>query len=248
MRFLFFLLLIVNGVFLAWKSGWSPAEWLGSGETEQTLVLPKEVTLTASTEQGASMWDNKLSGNASVDGQRFEDKAGTEDKVSQDPASVLLSDNGCYEMGPVRDKAVADSFVQLLNANAKDVSIATRSGSAPEGWWVLFPKASTLEAARGNRRLLESKGVIDNWLFETGPLRGAISLGFYKTREEAEQLAQQLRDKSVVVKIAPRLVRGDAFWVRFSWEGLPQDLEEVVRVLNSQDSALKMPMPSPCKL
>jgi hypothetical protein len=43
-------------------------------------------------------------------------------------------------------------------------------------------------------------------------------------------------------------VRGDVYWVRFSWKGLPLDLEEIVRVLNSQDPALQMPLPAPCKL
>lgn len=239
MRFLFFLLLIVNGVFLAWRSGWDPVEWFGTGETEQRLALPQE---------GASMWDNTSSG-ALPDSETAEEKSGgLREAAPAEPATVSLSETGCYEMGPLQDRSVADNFVQLLSSNARDVNVATRSGSIPSGWWVLYPKASSLEAAQVNRRMLEGKGVVDTWLFESGPQRGALSLGFYKTREEAEQAFKLLRDKGIPVKIMPRLVRGDAFWVRFSWEGLPQDLEEIVRVLNSQELALHMPMPLPCKL
>lgn len=240
MKFLFFLLLILNAVFLTWRSGWDPVEWFGPGETVQRLVLPQE---------GASMWDNKTADGVPPEQEKPEERfSAVSEAVPVDPVSVTLSENGCYEMGPVHDRAAADNFVHLLSSNARDVNVATRAGSIPGGWWVLYPRASGLETARSNRRMLESKGVIDTWLFESGSLRGAISLGFYKSREEAEQVLKQFMDKGITAKITPRLVRGDAFWVRFSWEGLPQDLEENVRVLNSQDAALRMPLPSPCKL
>ena len=256
MKYLFYLLLVVNVVFFLWKAGLQPEDVVSSDETEQEWAMPADGKQNTPPAQDAAMWEEggvtQQAVAPAVDSSQSAGTLQTPENApnvdSSAPVSVALSENGCYELGPVQAKEAAEGFLQLMKSNAKDTSVATRSGSVPGGWWVLYPRAATPEAALANRRMLEGKGVVDTWLFDKGPLQGAISMGLYKTREEADQAAQQLRDQGIGVQVAPRLVRGDVYSVRFSWERLPLDLEEVVRVLNSQDPALQMPMPVPCKL
>jgi len=236
MKYLFYLLVVINLVFLVWKFGLDERSSFLREQQDQHLAMP----------QGSS--------TAGLPGAMDSDFPVTLDPPEagglSTPESNLpetASRHGCFEIGPIETRELAENFVTLLYSTAKEARVVTRAGDVPNGWWVIYPKAGTPEAARANRQMLLNKGIYETWLFERGPLEGSISMGLYKTPGEADLAMQAIRAKGVTAKVTPRLVRGDVFWVKIPWTQLPLLLDEAVQTLNSQDPALKMPSPVPCE-
>ncbi len=236
MKYIFYLLIVINLVFLVWKFGLQQKESLWQDEEEQRI----DVTEGATAMPAGVDWDD---GFETLPPESDPDDA-LPGEASALPATA--KSDGCFEIGPIQTREQAESFITLLEPSVKVINLVIRPGDVPDGWWVLYPKAATREAALANRHMLESHGIYDSWLFDKGPLEGAISLGVYATREEAEQALLPLTGQGIAAKVIPRLVRGEVLWLKIPWPGLPLALDEAVQTLNSQDPALAMPAPAPC--
>lgn len=234
MKYLFYLLVMINLVFFIWKFGMEHTESLLQARHDQQLQLPEE-GIPPTLEQDA--WPSVA---------MPAETAATEMPETSSALPRAASKHGCFEIGPIPAREKAESYAALLEPNVKDVRVVIRAGDVPEGWWVLYPKAATPEAGRANRHMLEGKGIYATWLFDKGPLAGALSLGLYKTRGEADRALEQLAEKGVTAAVVPRLVRGDVYWLKIPWTGLPLELDEAVQMLNSHDPALGMPPPATC--
>ncbi|GAB6048280.1 hypothetical protein JCM19379_21090 [Methyloparacoccus murrellii] len=239
MKKIFYILVVINLLFLGWKFGLEQRDTLIRELNDQHVAISEE-TLAAPSSLPASGEFEVLPppGDAAPAGDG-----------SRTDAGILpggASPKGCFEIGPVQDRETAENHLALLKPTADAAQVIVRAGDVPDGWWVIYPKAGTLEAARANRQMLQNQGIHETWLFDRGPLEGAISLGLYKTREEAIKEQQLLMEKAVPANVVPRLVRGDVFWLRIPWTRLPLELDEAVQTLNSQDPTLAMPGPVSC--
>ncbi|MGZ8219279.1 hypothetical protein [Methylomagnum sp.] len=241
MKYLLYFLVLANLVFFAWEIGFRQDK--NTESSYQELVIPSGVERIALTSElgKAPDADEVPEGEVVDPGMAGEDIPAPESKPKPPPKPT-----DCYQIGPAQTRAEADNLLDLLKSQTPDANIVTLSGDVPEGWWILYPKAINLDVARENRRALAGKGVVDAWLFEKGPLQGALSLGLYKTKEEAESARKPFMDKNIVTEIAPRLVRGQVFWLKIPWHRPALELEEIVQVLNSQDSSLHIPAPMVC--
>lgn len=234
MKYLFYLLVMINLVFFIWKFGMEHSESLLQARHDQQYQLPEE-GIPPVLEQ--EPWPTA------------EPPAETAAVELPEASSVLPrtpSKHGCFEIGPIPTREKAEAYETLLEPNVKEARVVIRAGDVPEGWWVLYPKAATPEASRANRHMLEGKGIYATWLFDKGPLAGSISLGLYKTRGDADRAQEQLAEKGVTATVVPRLVRGEVYWLKIPWTGLPLELDETVQMLNSHDASLGMPAPVPC--
>lgn len=237
MKYLFYLLVVVNLVFFTWKVAQDQRETYLRDMADQHIDY-----------QG----DSSAGAPEATDDQMLSAEPGSAEDLSENAADEVAStqmeasSSGCYEIGPLQDRDIAEGYANLLLPSAKGVRLSIRAGDVPDGWWLIYPKASTLEAAHANRRMLENNGIHETWLFDKGPLQGAISLGLYKTRAEADKAQQLLVEKGVGVRVSPRMVRGEVLWLKIPWTGSPLGLEETVQMLNSQDPSLNMPAPTPC--
>ncbi len=233
MKYLFYLLVVINLVFLVWKFGLQGRDSLFQELDEQRLEIPKDLSSQPLTPGEVDLGSPMPATQLPVEPPKAEAR----------PEEVA---KGCFELGPLVDREQAQSYLNLLRLNVKDARVVVKAGDVPDGWWVIYPKAASLEAARVNRQLLFSHGIRGTWLFDSGPLQNAISVGLYKTREEALKAEQLLVEQGIAVKATPRLVQGEVLWIRLPWTGLPLELDDIVQTLNSQDPALKMPAPVPC--
>jgi hypothetical protein len=234
LKYLFYVLVVVNLVFFTWKFGLQHRESFLEDEEDQRQAWTED-------EPSADLYDDMEEIPAAAE------EATGPIILEPPPEPRAASAKGCFEIGPIQNRETAEGYMTLLAPSAKDVRLVIRPGDVPEGWWVIYPKASTLEATHANRRMLEANGIFDTWLFDKGPLTGAISLGLYKTREEADEALRVLVERGIGAKVTPRLVRGEVFWLKIPWTRLPLALEETVQVLNSQDPTLAMPLPVACK-
>lgn len=236
-----YLLILVNLIFFVWEVGFREDE-KPEGSFQELAIPTGMERIALANEPGQTPDVDEVPEGEVVDpGIAGEEIPAPESKPKPPPKP-----SDCYQIGPAQTRAEADNLLDLLKSQAPDINIVTQSGDVPDGWWVLYPKAINLDVARENRRALTEKGVVDAWLFEKGPLQGSLSLGLYKTREEAEAARKPFMGRNIVTEIAPRLVRGQVFWLKVPWHRPALELEEIVQVLNSQDSSLHIPAPVTC--
>lgn len=254
MKYLVYLLVLGNVVFFLWETGFRGDR--SSDASVRELEMPSGVERIAllSEAGGTSGAGAVIVAEAgSATGIPLPETAPTATTTS--PVDASAADSGikrpekridCFEIGPSQTREEAEGFLDLLKSHAPKATVETKLGDVPDRWWVLFPKAVSLEAGRENRRMLAEKGVVDTWLFDKGPLQGAISLGLFKTKEEAEAARKTFMDKNVVAEVVPRWVRGKVYWVKIPWHRPGLEFEEIIQVLNTQDPSLRIPAPIPC--
>lgn len=242
MKFFVYLLILANVVFFLWETGWRSSSGDGS---HQELAIPTGLEKIVLTSEVANPEAGEPEpGDADLQAAEADANPVTEDAPTPEPKPTPRTD--CFLVGPEPDKARTEELMGLIKSHGIDSSLESKPGETPDGWWVLFPKAANLTAARENRRVLAEKGVHDMWVFEKGSLQWGISLGLYSERDKAEQARAQFAEKNIVTEVVPRLVQGQVYWLRIPWKHPPLELEEVIQLLNSQDVGTKIPAPVPC--
>lgn len=249
MKLFFYLLLLLNVTFFLLEIGFRG----DSGDSYRELAMPSAVERIVLVEEPAATTDPAEAAETDaevpdVSPQAMELEAAQPDELPAPEAKIEWPPKvvDCFQIGPSQTREEADLRWQLLRSNAPEASVETWPGDVPDGWWLVFPKAASLDAARENRRMLAAKGVLDSWVFDKGPLQWAISLGLYQERGAAEAAQKPLMEKNIVTEVVPRMVRGKVYWLKIPWHRPALDLEEIVQVLNTQDPALRIPAPIVC--
>lgn len=244
MKPFFYLLVLLNIAFLLWEIGFRGDS---DGSTKE-LAMPSGVEVIALVQEppGAAEKDSEVD---DVPPQSMDLETASPDDLPTPEARLEWPPKlvDCFRIGPSQIREEADLRLQLLKSNAPEASVELSPGDVPDGWWVMFPKASSQEAARENRRMLVKKGVLDAWVFDKGPLQWGISLGLYQQREDAEAAQKLLMERNIVTEIAPRMVRGNVYWLKIPWHRPALELEEIIQVLNTQDPSLSIPAPKACQ-
>ena len=152
----------------------------------------------------------------------------------------------CLALGPYASKEAANAGLEALKPVAQEARVIAISGDREDGYWVIYPKARSREGALANRQMLMNRGIYEIWLFDRGPMAGAISLGLYASQEEADAAVQMLRGRGVATRVKPRLILGESFWIRVPWQDSVLALDEAIHTVNSHDEKMKLPSPVPC--
>lgn len=248
MKYLVYLLVLGNVVFFLWETGFQEGQDADGPYRELEIPSGLERIALRGEVAGNSGAAPVVVAEAGPAVQVPLPEVPPPPEMAAPPAETNAPEKpvDCFEIGPVQTHEEAEGFLELLKSHAPKAEVVGKPGDVPDRWWVLFPKAASLEAGRENRRMLAEKGVVDTWLFDKGPLQGAISLGLFKTREEAEAARKAFMDKNIVAEVVPRLVRGKVYWVKIPWHRPGLEFEEIVQVLNTQDPTLRIPAPIPC--
>ena len=92
----------------------------------------------------------------------------------------------------------------------------------------MYPPKDSIESSRLALAELQDKGLRDLWLFETGPWKGAISLGVFETRKRAEIAARRLQKKGIEVKVMPMKRYRILHWIHVD-RSIPMRLEKELK-------------------
>lgn len=233
LKYLFYILVLVNLVFIGWKYGLD--HWVSIPEPGARAVVPMDSL------DGLGMAE---SGFDLLPTESDVDSASENALSAMDESGHPRS--GCMMLGPFTSREDAEGQLPVLETLAKDVRVTNRSVDVPEGYWVLFTKAITREAALANRQLLLNRNFYETWLFDRGPMAGSIAFGLYPTEEEANAAQTGLRDRGINAKVKPRLVRGSSFWIRIPWSGSVLEFDEAIQTLKGHDVSLNLPSSSVC--
>jgi len=226
MKYLFFLLLLGNIVLYLWETGHrQPREevnriQLQLPDSHEEIKLLKEAPAAPKKSPGATP-AKEAPPAATIKPEP--------PPVAVEPAPVKVEiDPHCRLIGPYADADAARASLDQLQSRLEGLELVSRTEASAEGFWVLYPRAENIYAARANRKMLSDRGIRDLWLFDKGELENAISLGVFKTRDRAEAMQEELRAKGIEVEIKPRMARTESNWLRLSWRAGNGELQELL--------------------
>ena len=107
------------------------------------------------------------------------------------PAPKPRIAEACWELGPFEEEIRVRSLA--LPRGVRRLQVKHSRIRVPAGYYVLVPAQSSREQARAIARRLREKGVRDSWVFSSGPLKNAISLGMFSREENAQRRLEEIR-------------------------------------------------------
>ncbi|HWP01098.1 MAG TPA: hypothetical protein VNL74_10825 [Methylococcus sp.] len=239
MRLLFYLLLIANVVFYLWS------------HTQRAQQRTNDEGIPKAPERLLLLSETASNRDAGIDpGGRAVPKREVPDVVAGAPRATVrvpaTPGSSCRRIGPFAEMEEARRVLALVREWTDNPVLVTEPSETVDGYWLLYPRAGSIEEGRLNRKKLIEKGVKDVWLFEKGDMQGMISLGLYKTREEAEAERQRLAKIEVPIQVQPRISHAPVFWVQFDWIGPVVDLDEAMIQIRGENPAVSVPPVQSC--
>jgi hypothetical protein len=138
-----------------------------------------------------------------------------------EPAAPVVSEaavNRCLRIGPLTIEE-AQAFRANMAAAVRVVDEERRDVAVVDGYYVLIPPLASRQ--EGNRKLdeLSAAGVKDTWLFRSGELRNAISLGYFKREASALRHADTIRRLGFDAEVREKPVQVERLWLLLSRPG-----------------------------
>ncbi len=216
-----------------------------AGRPVERLVLIGELPETPATIKEEKKKTAKKKASATPEQvAKPRQKAKKQSKGKQTARKKAKSPAGdCYRVGPFQGLVTAHRVGEQLKSTGLNAHIQTKSVIETKGYWLMHPPKDSIESARLALAELRDKGLRDLWLFETGPWKGAISLGVYETRKRAEDAARRFRQKGIEVKVMPMKRYRILHWVYVD-RSIPMRLE---KELTQKFPGLKI-IPQSCRV
>lgn len=129
----------------------------------------------------------------------------------------FIAEPRCFAVGLFDDETAADAIVVAVSAAGGQAMRQLNLVDEEDGYLVVFPAPETFEESIANVQMLKQRGVEDVWLLDQGPLSGAVSLGFFDTRERAIVLQNQFATQGITTEVAPRIRQRQRYRVLTLW-------------------------------
>lgn len=121
----------------------------------------------------------------------------------------------CGRLGYFTDAAAAQKAVELLLSRQVEASAGSDKESELSGYWVLIPEQQDRAAGKAKLAELTAAGVKDVWLFASGPMKNAISLGLFSTEKNARRRSAQVEKSGFETEIRPKTSEIERFWIDY---------------------------------
>lgn len=241
MKFIFFLLLLANIAFYMWEARLEHSDddikrvALNLPDTTERISLLSEVP-PVFVDQLQTTAVSPLAAPA-VSAKNQNQKALIQPLPSSVTINTLSPPNlhamppgnpGCWLLGPYVTELNARIAQESVARKVQQTALVNRSAGVAEGYWLLYPRAESIDAGRDNRRMLLDKGIHDLWLFDRGELAGYISLGLFQTLREAELAQKKYFERNITTEIRSREASVQGYWVEISWQGGRNQLESLL--------------------
>lgn len=227
MKPLFFLLCVLNAVFLLWqfhagKLGPAVAPQVRAGASVLTVEeygrAQRGSQISAFVRDGVKRWQQAEIENIVADLRGPQDymppakiidkplkprpivtKAQAEKPLPPVQPAIVRK---CFEAGPFADEAGAKKWLAQKALAGKQ--LLARDKLIGSDFQVYFPAAKTPEQVRADKFFLQEKGLSDIWTIQEGDKKGAISLGVFNDKARAVLFKTQLAARGVAAEIRPR--------------------------------------------
>jgi hypothetical protein len=110
----------------------------------------------------------------------------------------------CWQLPSQETREAAVELSARLPLDTNLLGIVEQTVKEENGYYVLIPAAANASQARRTVENLDAKGISDTWIFPSGDLRNAISLGLFSREQNAQARIEELAKKGVEAQIRPR--------------------------------------------
>jgi hypothetical protein len=146
----------------------------------------------------------------------------------------------CYTLGPF----ASETGAREANETLASLGLATqqREGTRREltGHWVYLPPFASRADAKKVTALLKARGIKDYLIVPNGPNENAISLGFFRSRDSAEQHYARISALGLNPIKEERYKENSGLWLDFSSPNRPPLPDAIVDALQQQYGGIAM--------
>ena len=107
----------------------------------------------------------------------------------------------CYQVGPFENNNMLDLWSVKNKINKGSLQPFSKYNQEDARYLVYYPAAADYEISKQNVQFFIDMGITDFWLFKTGNLKGAISLGLFAKAVDALALKEKFFNKGINVEI-----------------------------------------------
>ena len=123
----------------------------------------------------------------------------------------------CYRVGGIADKQGAYTLAARLEASGATILQRGNEPGTRTNYWVFLPPFPSRAAARPAIRLLQKSGFKDYYLVRAGENENAVSLGVFSERSRAERRYRQIRGYGLKPQLDELALPIQNQWVSFRW-------------------------------
>ena len=246
------LLLAVNLLVLFWISQSENQENSLASERASNMPLlqllsEKEVKLTESepaepipeviTEQPKVLNVSSKTSNTEIQAKKATKITAIVEKLQ--PEAIFLED-ACYSLGPFGKDEVANSTFSKIQKLGLDVKKRYETRRELSGFWVYIPPLPSRADARKVVSILKGRGVKDYLIVPTGVKKHAISLGFFRTKEGAQQRKTHMQTLGLAPVMDDSYKESSGFWLDFTSSATPALPKPLVAVVQRQNDGVSV--------
>jgi hypothetical protein len=190
MRVAFFVLLLVNGAFLAW-AGWIDAAPRAAGARSNSNIS----TLMLASEM-------KAASNAAARGP-----------ASAAKLETAASPVSCFSVGPFNTLQRSASAATVLQQRGLAPRQREEQGEVWDGYWVYVGGLKNAAAEARVVYILDQAGLPEARVMPRSGGDRRVSVGLFKDRNRAERRAQVVRRLNLEAQIGERRVPATIYWL-----------------------------------
>ena len=123
----------------------------------------------------------------------------------------------CLRVGPFPSQVDLRRAFNALTPHVDRIQFRETRSRQSRGFLVFLAPPDTREEALGIARQLSSKGVRDYYVVTAGEQQNSISLGLFRSRDNAERRRAELAALGFTPAIAERVEELPAYWVDFAY-------------------------------
>lgn len=160
----------------------------------------------------------------------------------QQPADEELPERrepGCFLVGPLISQAVADEVAAALGVMTQSAQTHWREVESDVDYWVYLPAQPS---TRATSRLIQelSANEIDSFVISEGDLEGALAVGVFSVKENAERQMQRLESMGYESGIHPvqRWIR--EYWLLSEDTPSPDEWRKITNSISNEELPQKM--------
>ena len=161
-------------------------------------------------------------------------------EVSKSTPTVTFVSVACYTLGPFAGKNGADEAGETLNSLGLVSQQREDTRRELTGYWVFIPPLPSRAEAKKFTATFKEKGIKVFQIVPNGPKKNAISLGFFRSGDSAEQLYARISALGLNPEKEENYRENSGLWLDFSSPNRPPLPEAIVDALQEQYGGIDM--------
>ena len=161
-------------------------------------------------------------------------------KISKKSPTVTFISVACYTLGPFAGKNGASEAGETLNSLGLVSQQREETRRELTGYWVFIPPLPSRVEAKKLTATFKDRGIKDFQIVPSGPKKNAISLGFFRSGDSAEQLFARISALGLNPEKEENYNENSGLWLDFSSPNRPPLPEAIVDALQQQYGGIDM--------